>query len=66
MLKGLHKNCMIIIGELINASRKAIKAAIKGRDVPAIQKRWPRTRTKGGYDNSRNPLILFGRYEGLK
>lgn len=29
---------MIIIGELINASRKAVKAAIEGRDVAAIQK----------------------------
>jgi 5-methyltetrahydrofolate corrinoid/iron sulfur protein methyltransferase len=29
---------MIIIGELINASRKAIKAAIEGRDAAAIQK----------------------------
>jgi 5-methyltetrahydrofolate--homocysteine methyltransferase len=28
---------MIIIGELINASRKAIKAAIEGRDAAAIQ-----------------------------
>ena len=29
---------MIIIGELINASRKAIKAAIEARDAEAIQK----------------------------
>jgi 5-methyltetrahydrofolate corrinoid/iron sulfur protein methyltransferase len=29
---------MIIIGELINASRKAIKAAIEGQDAAAIQK----------------------------
>lgn len=29
---------MIIIGELINASRKAIKAAIEGKDAAAIQK----------------------------
>jgi len=29
---------MIIIGELINASRKAIRAAIKARDAAAIQK----------------------------
>ena len=29
---------MIIIGELINASRKAIKAAIEAQDVEAIQK----------------------------
>ena len=28
---------MIIIGELINASRKAIKAAIEARDAAAIQ-----------------------------
>ena len=29
---------MIIIGELINASRKAIGAAIEARDAAAIQK----------------------------
>ena len=29
---------MIIIGELINASRKAIKAAIEAQDAAAIQK----------------------------
>ncbi len=29
---------MIIIGELINASRKAIKAAIEAKDAEAIQK----------------------------
>jgi 5-methyltetrahydrofolate--homocysteine methyltransferase len=29
---------MIVIGELINASRKAIKAAIEARDAEAIQK----------------------------
>jgi hypothetical protein len=28
---------MIIIGELINASRKAIKAAIEAQDAAAIQ-----------------------------
>jgi 5-methyltetrahydrofolate--homocysteine methyltransferase len=35
MLKGA--NTMIIIGELINASRKAIKAAIEAKDAQAIQ-----------------------------
>ncbi|MGA6927450.1 MAG: methyltetrahydrofolate cobalamin methyltransferase, partial [Desulfosarcina sp.] len=29
---------MIIIGELINASRKAVKAAIEAQDADAIQK----------------------------
>ena len=29
---------MIIIGELINASRKAIKVAIEAQDAAAIQK----------------------------
>ena len=29
---------MIIIGELINASRKAIKAAIEAQDAETIQK----------------------------
>jgi cobalamin-dependent methionine synthase I len=51
---------MIIIGELINASRKAIKAAIEAR-MPKPSRRWPRTRPAGADYIDVNAGIFVGK-----
>jgi hypothetical protein len=50
---------MIIIGELINASRKAIKAAIEAQDAAAIQKGGHVTRPMPGRITSTSTRASF-------